>query len=241
MSGSGPVLVDDSAPGSVLAVYAHPDDPEVSCAGTIARWVRAGAVARLVLVHRGDKGSNDPGMDPDALAARRAAETAEAAAVVGLASVEHLGLPDGESENDLELRRRQVELVRRHRPEVLIAPDPTALFFGDGYVNHRDHRVCGEAVLDAAAAAAGPLYFPGVGGEAWAVRAIYLSGTLAPDTWVDIGAVLERKVRALACHRSQLGGAGEFVHELVELRARDAGRRVGLGAAETFRVLRPGG
>jgi len=232
-------LVDRSRPASVLAVYAHPDDPEVSCAGTLALWAREGARTQLVLVNQGDKGSDDPNVEPAELAARRAAESDAAAVLMGLAGVERLDYPDGESEDDMVLRGRLVELVRRHRPEVVICPDPTARFFGDGYVNHRDHRVCGEAVLDAVAAAARPLYFPAAG-PAWAVRAIYLSGTLEPDTFVDIATVLEVKVAALACHRSQLGGGGEYVHDLVELRAREAGRVVNLGAAETFKVLRPG-
>ena len=104
---------DATVPGTVLAVYAHPDDPEVACGGSLARWVDEGAVAHLVVVNRGEKGSASADADPDALAAARAAEVAEAAAVLGLASFELLGYPDGESENDLDLRGRLVEVVRR--------------------------------------------------------------------------------------------------------------------------------
>jgi len=57
--------------------------------------------------------------------------------------------------------------------------------------------------------------------------------------------VLDVKARALACHRSQLGGladgSGELVHELVEQRAVEAGRALGVRHAETFRVLRLAG
>src|SRR5262252_5546984 len=110
-------------PASALAVYAHPDDPEVSCGGTLACWVRAGADAHLVLVNRGDKGSTEPSTDADDLATVRAKEVDEAAAVLGLAGWDLLGLPDGESENNLALREDLVRIVRRVRPEVVICPD----------------------------------------------------------------------------------------------------------------------
>ena len=177
-------------------------------------------------------------MDPEALAAGRAKEVAEAAAVLGLTSFQLLGYPDGETENDLELRRRLVGVVRRLRPDTVVCPDPTALYFGAGYVNHRDHRICGFAVLDTVApAASSPLYFPEQG-PPHQVERVYLSGTLHPDTAVDIGSVLERKSRALSCHRSQVGEAREWVAELVAQRAEDAGRELGLRHAEVFRVLR---
>jgi LmbE family N-acetylglucosaminyl deacetylase len=235
------IRLDRLQPSSALAVYAHPDDPEVSCGGTLAKWARNGADVHLVVVNRGEKGVADPDVAADELAARRAAEVAEAAVVLGLAGCEFLGRPDGESENDLALRAELVAIVRRLRPEVVVAPDPTALYFGDGWVNHRDHRVCGFAVLDAVApAAASPRYFPEAG-PPHHVKALYLSGTLEPDTAVAISDVLDVKAAALACHRSQLGGlgegTGELVHELVEQRALDAGRALGVRHAETFRVL----
>ena len=232
------VRIDEHRPTSALAVFAHPDDPEVSCGGTLATWSRAGASVHIAIVNRGDKGSVDPTTDPVALATQRSGEVAAASTLLGAQGVHLFGYPDGESENDLDLRRCLVELVRRLRPEVVICPDPTALFFGDSYVNHRDHRVCGYAVLDAVApAAASPLYFPDAG-AAHQVAALYLAGSLEPDTAVAISDVLDVKVAALACHRSQLEGTGAFVDELVTARAAEAGRRLGLKHAETFRVVR---
>ena len=90
---AGGAVIESSTPARALAVYAHPDDPEVGCGGTLARWVTRGAEVHLVIANRGDKGSSDATTDPDALAAHRADEVEQAAAVLGLAGVEHLGLP----------------------------------------------------------------------------------------------------------------------------------------------------
>jgi LmbE family N-acetylglucosaminyl deacetylase len=227
-------------PKSVLAVYAHPDDPEVACGGTLALWAAAGAEVRLVVVNAGDKGSFDPATDPRLLTEKRAAEVGSAAEVLHLFGVELLGIPDGEVVNDLPLRWRLVGLVRRHRPDVVIAPDPTAVFFGDSYVNHRDHREVGWAVLDAVApAAASPLYFPDQGAP-HQVATVLLSGSLEPDAWVDVSATLDQKIAAVACHESRLGDDPELVRDLLRARTAEAGTHAGVPHAESYRRLRLG-
>lgn len=230
-------MIESSTPRTALAVFAHPDDPEVGCGGTLARWAEAGTAVHLVIACQGEKGSDDPTTDPAALAASRAAEVERAAKVLGLASVEHLGLPDGECENDAALRTRLVGIVRRLRPDALVAPDPTAVFFGDSYVNHRDHRQLGWAVLDTLVPAASPLYHPAEG-PAHQVELVLLAGTLEPDAWVDVGDVLDVKVAAVACHESRLGADPELVAAILDQRAAEAGRAAGVARAEAFRRLR---
>ena len=230
-------MIEATTPERALAVFAHPDDPEVACGGTLARWATLGSEIHLVITNRGEKGSHDPDADPDALAEHRAEEVAQAAEVLGVTSVEHLGYPDGEMENDATLRGRLIEIVRRVRPDVLVAPDPTAIFFGDSYVNHRDHRQLGWAVLDTLVPAGSPLYVPQAG-PAHQVGLVLLSGSLEADAWVDIEAVLATKVAAVACHESRLGGDPALVAELLEHRAVEEGQRAGLVHAEAFRRLR---
>jgi LmbE family N-acetylglucosaminyl deacetylase len=232
-------VIEASTPERALAVYAHPDDPEVACGGTLARWATLGAEVHLVIACRGEKGSSDAGTDPDALAASRAEEVARAAEVLQLAGVEHLGYADGAIDNDADLRARLIEIVRRVRPDALVAPDPTAVFFGDSYVNHRDHRQLGWAVLDSLVPAASPLYVPEAG-AAHQVGLVLLSGTLEADAWVDIDTVLDTKVAAVACHESRLGGDPALVAELLEHCAAEEGVRAGIEHAEAFRRLRFG-
>lgn len=229
--------VVDNVPGRVLAIYAHPDDADVSCGGALARWVSAGAEAFVVVCTRGDKGSLDPAVDPVALAQARATEVAAAASALGLTGHHLLSHSDGELANDVAFRGELVALIRDIRPDVVVCPDPTAVFYGDAYVNHHDHRVVGYAAIDAVAPAAwSPHYFPNAG-PPHRVAEIWLSGSLEPEAWVDITAVIDKKAEALACHRSQLGEAGEWLRTIVHQRAEEAGGRAGVRYAEGFRRI----
>jgi LmbE family N-acetylglucosaminyl deacetylase len=231
----------DDVPARALAVYAHPDDLEISAGGTLARWAEAGCEVWVLVTTRGDKGTQDPAANPDDLAALRKRETAAAATLLGLTGTRHLDHRDGELDDDAELRSEIVRVIREVRPDAVLCPDPTAVFFGDAYVNHRDHRVTGWATLDAVAPAAGnPHYFPEHLTDGLAVhhvRDVYLSGTLAPNCWIDVGATVERKIDALLCHASQLPDAGEWFRDFLRQRARDAGAAPGLEYAEPFRRL----
>lgn len=227
-------------PERAMAVYAHPADAEIACGATLARWVAAGCAVALVVCTRGDKGSHEPGVDPSRLAATRSGEVEEAAAVLGAQRHEVLGHLDGEVANSAGLRAALVERVRAWRPTVVFGHDPTAVFIGSDYVNHRDHREVGFALVDAVApAASSPLYHPDAG-EPHQVASLLLSGTLAADTWVDVADHLATKVAALRCHRSQLAGGDEAVATLVDQRAAEASERTGVARTEAFRHIRLG-
>ncbi len=231
-----PELVD-VVPARVLAVYAHPDDPEISCGGTLAKWAREGSDVHALICTRGEKGSPDPKQDPDKLAATREREMADAAEVLGLAGHRRFDIDDGELENTAELRRSIVAVIREVKPDVVVCPDPTAVFFGNSYYNHHDHRAAGWATLDAVAPAAGnPHYFPDAG-PTHSVGAVYLSGTMEFDVWVDITETLDVKTDALFRHASQLTETGEFFRAFLRERAEEAGRAAGVRYAEGFRRL----
>lgn len=233
------MAIFSEVPARALAVYAHPDDPEVSCGGTLARWAAAGCSVHVVIACAGDKGSSDPTVDPGELAERRAEEMDAAATALGVADLVRWGHPDGALDLVADLRAELIGLVRSVRPDVVIGPDPTSVFFGDGYVNHVDHRTIGWALLDSVApAAASPLYHRDRG-PAHQVATMLLSGSLEPDVWVDIDEGLDAKVRALFCHTSQLApDADEWLANFVRSRAEDEGRRGGIELAEGFRRIR---
>ena len=171
------------------------------------------------------------------LAAERAAELEASSALIGLSSVDNLGFPDGELADSEEFRRTLVARVRALRPDVVCGHDPTAVFFGQDYFNHRDHRIAGAALLDAVApASALPHYFPDAG-PAHQVSTVLLSGTLEPDEWVDVTDTIETKAAAVECHRTQFAGQSGWAGEAVRRRAAEEGRRAGVAYAEGFRRL----
>jgi LmbE family N-acetylglucosaminyl deacetylase len=228
-------------PRRALAVYAHPDDADVASGGTLACWSSAGCDVHLVVCTDGGLGTMDPSVEPAALARTRAGELAEAASLLGLASYEVLGWRDGELDDSTGLRAEMVRLIRRIRPDVVCGHDPTAVFFGQDYFNHRDHRQAGWALLDALSPASMlPHYFPDEG-PPHRVAVAYLSGTLDPDVWVDISNAVDTKAAAVQCHRSQFVDGGSWAGEAVRRRAEEEGRRAGVRFAEGFRRLRLGG
>ncbi len=232
-------MVMAEIPEVALAVYAHPDDADVACGGALARWSKGGAAVHLVVCTDGGKGTSDPAGDaePKGLAAIRAGELEESSAVIGLTGVANLGYPDGELVDGDEFRQALVQWVRRLRPDVVCGHDPTAMFFGQEYFNHRDHRIAGTALLDAVSpAAALPLYFP-ESGPAHQVTTVLLSGTLEPDVWVDVTETIDCKAAAVECHRTQFAEPGGWAGDAVRRRAEEEGRRAGVPFAEGFRRL----
>lgn len=191
-----------------LVIHAHPDDPEFSAGGTVARWTDAGIEVTYAIVSDGSKGTDDRTITNEQLVALRVKEQQAAAEVLGVRNIIYMGFPDGYLVPDLELRKALVRVIRQVRPEVVICPDPQTLITSFNTINHPDHRAVGLATLDAIfPAARNHNYFPeflAEGLEPVYVREVYLSGSLHPDVWVDITSTFERKIAALRCHVSQI-------------------------------------
>lgn len=224
-------------PSSAMAIYAHPDDTDVAAGGLLAQWATEGCAVHLVVICDGAKGSHAPTADTGAVRDVRGAELQSAADLLGATTLTTLDRPDGEVVNDEELRAILVGLIREHRPDVVLGPDPTATFFAGVYVNHRDHRETGWALLDAVApASAMPLYFPEMG-EPHQVGQLLLSGTHEPDVVADVSRTIDIKVKAVLAHSSQLAGDADAIRELVYGRAEQAGRPIGVEFGEAFRSV----
>jgi LmbE family N-acetylglucosaminyl deacetylase len=196
-------------PERVLVIVAHPDDIEFGCAGTLARWIRDGATARYVLCTSGQVGIKDPSISMEEAARTRETEQTNAARAIGVQDVIFLHYQDGILENTMTLRKQLVREIRRFRPEVLICQDPTALFVGDNYINHPDHRAAGAAALDAVFPAAGmPALYQELedeGLEAHETRKVYVSTWQNANTYVDITDTIDLKIASLKAHTSQMG------------------------------------
>lgn len=222
----------------MLVLFAHPDDAEYTCGGTVARWAGEGTRVHYVCVTDGSAGSNEPGAMREAMRGVREKEQRAAAEVLGVASVTFLGYVDGMLEASLDLRCDVTREVRRIRPDALVAPDPSRRWSRNGYVNHRDHMVVGEVGLSTVMPDAPTrLQFPELldeGFEPFEIPNLWLP-TEEGETLVDITDTLELKLKSLACHVSQ--GTAENA-DWVREHAAELGRPGGMEYAEAFRAFR---
>jgi LmbE family N-acetylglucosaminyl deacetylase len=221
-----------------MAIFAHPDDIEFGCAGTLARWVKAGARVVYVLCTSGEVGIADLRITRARASEIREAEQLAAAALVGVEDVVFLREPDGMLENTLALRKRLVREIRRARPEVVMTGDPTLLLTPDNYINHSDHRAASTAAVDAVFPAAGqPHLFQELADDgltAHRVRKVYITSSSPEDTLVDITTTIDLKISALQKHASQFSSdPGPRVRRWAARIAQDKG----IQYAEAFRVI----
>jgi len=197
-----------AVPGRVLVIQAHPDDVEFSSAGTIAKWVNDGANVTYCSITSGDKGSDDPGMTGEHLAAMREIEQQAACDVLGVKELRFLRYKDATLVADLDLRLALTRVIRQVKPDVLVCMDPSMRWSGQEYINHPDHLAAGEASLAAVfPSARDRMTFPELlaeGLEPHKVNEVYLFATSSPDVWVDITDTMEVKLRALNAHASQV-------------------------------------
>jgi len=231
-------------PSRVMVIVAHPDDADFGVAGTMAKWIRAGTVARMICCTSGDAGADDARTDPLVLARTREAEQRSAAGVVGYESVHFLHRPDGALENDLALREQLVRLIREFRPDAVVCMDPRVVISRGGHIQHVDHRNAAMAAVDAVyPAARNAMAFPHLvideGLEPVNVDLVYLFFTDEPDTYVDISDTIDVKIAALREHSSQLRQP-EKLEEMLRRWASEDGQTIGTAAAETYKLVKLG-
>ena len=229
-------------PQIVMSIHAHPDDQEFTVAGTLAKWTKAGCDVISVVITSGDAGSNDPAHAAaykPTLASIREKEQTAANTVIGIKETVFMHQSDGELEPTVALRKEVTKLIRRYKPDVVVIGDPQAVFYGNGYINHPDHRAAAQLGLYAAFPSAGSrLLFADLldeGFEPHNVKRVYIHGSEKPDTWVDITETIDVKVAALKEHVSQLGDwdPEKMIREWAEEEAKDQEMQL----AEAYKVM----
>lgn len=184
----------------ILAIGCHPDDLEIGCGGTLAKYAALGHQVTMVHVANGDKGHKV--IQPDELRRIRAGEAQRAGSLIG-ARVVSLDIPDlaVKSDND-GLIAALVDVMRETKPNVIITHPP------EDYM--KDHMEVSKAVFDASFAASVPHYKAGIPAPDDAtVPPIYYMDTLAgvgflPTEYVDITDQIETKIQMNAAHESQI-------------------------------------
>jgi len=206
-------------PKMILALVPHPDDAEFYAGGTIARMIAEGARAVIVIATDGRRGSFQH--DSESLIRLRREEAKQAAAVLGAEPPLMLGHADMELDAlPLGFLREQfVRLIRRYKPDLIIAEDP----FAPDEV-HPDHRAVAWAASDAISYASLPLVHPehlaeGLQPHFIPEKYFYAENPSGTNKIVDITNTMEKKLSALAEHKTQIS----FLVEDVLRQARLAG------------------
>lgn len=183
---------------NVLAIGCHPDDLEISCFGTLARYVREGHQVTACHITNGDLGHVE--ILPDKLRDIRNREAELAGEVIG-AKVVTLDISDLSVDSMQDsLNREMVRIMREAKPDLIISHAP------QDYM--RDHIEAGAMAFKASFHASVKHKYPEYTATGQVVP-IYYMDTLAgvdflPTEYVDISEVIELKLEALACHESQI-------------------------------------
>jgi len=226
-------------PRCTLAVAAHPDDLEFSCAGTLALWARQGTKVVYLICTSGEAGFDRPNLIREERIAIREAEQRAAAEILGVHEVVFLREPDGLLEPTLELRRKIVREIRRFQPDAVLCWDPSVLWINDSMVNHPDHRAAAQATVDAVFPSAGLIYLhedlTREGLSPCKPDRLFIFRFDDGDTFSDIEETIDLKIAALKKHQSQIKDwdPGPFIRKTAERQGRAGGMRY----AEAFKVF----
>jgi N-acetylglucosamine malate deacetylase 1 len=227
-------MSDEQVELDALAVFSHPDDAELTVAGTLLKLKSFGYRTGVADMTRGEMGTRGT-------VEGRAEEAREAARILKLDVRVNLEQPDGHLQLTEESRTIMVRVIRRHRPRVIFAPhwdDP-----------HPDHAATARIVREAARLASMRRYDEEAGLDAVPMPALahsVYSRHVVPSFIVDVSAFLEEKMRAIRAHSSQFyrEGAEEpetrisdksFLQQ-IEFRMRYYGALIGVAAGEAFFV-----
>lgn len=220
---------------NILAFAAHPDDAEISAAGTLLKAVAQGHKVGIIDLTQGELGSRGS-------TELRKKEAENASHVLGLSVRENLKLADGFFEHNEASLRAVIEMIRKYQPDIVLCNSHTD--------RHPDHGRASKLVSDAC-------YYSGlvkiettvdgVMQEKWRPRAVYQyiqDYYLKPDFVIDVTPFWNKKIEALKCFSSQFYDpqsaepltpiSGEEFFDFLKGRALQMGRPAGFLLAEGF-------
>jgi len=226
----------------LLCITAHPDDVEISMAGTVLQHLALGHSVGLVDLTAGELGTRGT---PEI----RKAEGEAALKVLGASFRYQLGLPDGFFRADRESLMKVVQVVRAHRPKLVLTNAVRD--------RHPDHGRAAALVAEACFLSGLRRIETGLGGNPqlpWRPTTVLHAiqdRWIEPDLVVDITAHWPKKMEALLCFRSQFFdpnskepsspiASPDFL-PFLEGRAREMGRLLGVTYGEGFTSTRPPG
>ncbi len=219
----------------ILAFGAHPDDVELGCGGTIAKFIAEGKKIAVIDLTQGELGTRGTNIT-------RAEEAARASGILGISARENLKMRDGFILNTEEFQMQIVKMIRKYQPEIVFANA-----IDD---RHPDHAKASKLVSDACFLS-GLLkietYSEGEIQKYWRPKQVfhYIQWkNISPDFVVDISEFMPKKIEACLAYKTQFYDANstepvtpiatkDFLESLT-YRAQDLGRLSGVDFAEGF-------
>jgi len=218
----------------LLAIGAHPDDVDLLCGGTLARYAAAGHHVTIAVATNGNVGSTT--LSREEIAAVRHQEAANSCAVIG-ADLIWMDFEDEWLFDNRETRTVFIDAYRQARPDIVIAHST-----GD---YHPDHRIAGQLAADARIPSAVPLVetrFPALA----SIPKLYTMDTVGQlegglDVLVDISEVMDTKVSMVTSHASQKDWLAHIFDmsyvEFMQQQNAVRGAELGVTYAEAFREV----
>jgi N,N'-diacetylchitobiose non-reducing end deacetylase len=222
----------------ILCIQPHPDDNEVGAGATIAKLAENGCEIYFLTVTDGRLGTSDLSFSVKDLIETRKKEMQNAADFLKVKNVFSLGYRDNIPVGESELAHKIVEIIREVKPQAIMTVDPWL-----PYESHPDHRKVGMAATEAALFASNPRY-PYIDEnsayDTCQIEAMAFYNTAFPNTFVDITGYMDKKLAALAIHKSQFSGEtlqlfGAYFTE----KAKQLANGKDFEMAEGFKVLTP--
>lgn len=220
----------------VLAIGAHPDDVDLLCGGTLARYAERGDSVTIAVATNGDVGSQVAGITREEVAAIRHNEAANSAAVIG-AELIWMGYSDEFLFDGRQARESFVDAIREARADVVFAHSETDY--------HPDHRVAGKLTRDSRILASVHLVestYPSTEIPTVFLMDTYKGRNFEPEMFVDISTVIDKKKAMLNAHTSQNQWMQHIFSTNMEdgmlVQSRFRGEQAGVAYAEGFQVLK---
>jgi len=220
----------------ILVLPVHPDDAELGCSGTIVKEIALGKKVGIVDLTRGELGTRGS-------AEIRDKESAASSKILGLAVRDNLGLPDGFFENNKPHQLKVIEAIRRFKPEIVIT--------NAYHDRHPDHGRASDLVEDSAFLSGLrkiETFYNGEKQEEWRPNLVLhfiQDNYIKPDILIDVTDQWDKKIESIHAFGSQFYNpewenepqtyisSPEFI-QIIEARAREYGKSIGVKFAEGF-------
>lgn len=215
---------------TVLSIGAHPDDIEIGCGGAEILLKRKGSHIIHLIATSGEEGGLD--INKGDLIYQRELETQNAAKIIGADEVIFLRYPDNLTGYDKEMKLHLISLIRRYKPDIIFTHASCDSF--------PDHQIIHHLTLSAATIAAGP-WCPDLKSRPHSVSYIYGYEVWHPiqnvQSTISIESVINLKLQALACHKSQINNV-DYMSAVRGLAAYRGVMTMKSAYAEVFEVIR---